>query len=460
MISLKTFDIVVLGGGPGGYVAAIKAAQLGAKVALIEKEVVGGICLNHGCIPTKALLKNAKVYKTIQHAVDYGVVLNGEFTFDWSLMLKRKDAVVKRLTMGVSGLLKKNGVEVIQGLGKVLSSTKIEVNSETIETKHLILATGASPVIPPIPGLKEAYEKEIAVTSRELLQIKEAPKKLIIIGGGVIGVEFATIFSSLGSEVTIIEKLDGILPTVDDDIRNQYQKILKREGIQIFVNAEVKAVKDTEVTYSLDGKDVSIKGDTILVSVGMRPNSQGLESLNLKMDRAAIQTDEHLETSTKGVFAIGDVNGKYMLAHVASAEGIVAAEYIMGKKDAKMRYDRVPNAVYGSPEIASIGLTEKEVKEKGIPYKVSTFPLVAIGKALADNEKDGFIKLIVSEKYKEVLGGHILAYGASDLIAELGVTMNLEGTAYEIAHTIHPHPTLSEMIMEAAHGAIDKPIHM
>ena len=459
-MNLKSYDIIVLGGGPGGYVAAIKAAQLGGKVALIEKEVVGGICLNHGCIPTKTLLKNAKVYKTIKHASEYGIVLGGDVSFDWSLMLKRKDSVVRRLTTGVSGLLKKNGVDVISGFGKVLSATKVEVNGEVFETKNLILATGASPIIPPIPGLKEAYEHKIAVTSRELLAIKDAPKKLVIIGGGVIGVEFATIFSSLGSDVTIIEKLDGIIPMMDDDIRSQYQKILKREGIKIFVNAEVKAVKGNEVTYQIDGKDETVTADTILVSVGMRPNSAELEVLNLKMDRAAVVTDEHLETSVKGVYAIGDLNGKYMLAHVASAEGIVCAEYIMGKKDANMRYDRVPNAIYGSPEVASVGLTEKEVKEKGIAYKVSTFPLQASGKALADNEKDGFVKLIVSEKYKEILGAHILSYGASDLIAELGVTMTLEGTANEIAHTIHPHPTLSEIIMEAAHGAVDKPIHM
>jgi dihydrolipoamide dehydrogenase len=456
---MKTYDIIILGSGPGGYVAAIKAAQLGAKVALIEKEDVGGICLNHGCIPTKTLLKNAKVYKTIQHALDYGVIVDGEISFDWTQMLKRKNQVVKRLTTGVSALLKKNGVDVIKGFGKVLSPTKVEVGDETYETKNLVIATGASPIIPPITGLKDAYEKEIAVTYKELLQIKEAPKSLVVIGGGVIGVEFATIFSALGSKVTIIEKMDNILITIDDDIRNAYVKVLKKEGIEIFTGAEVKAVKDHEVTYSFDGKDQKIKADTILVSVGMKPNSQGLESLNLKMDRNAIVTDEHMKTSVDHVYAIGDVNGKYMLAHVASAEGIVAAEHIMGHK-ASMRYDRVPNAVYGSPEIATIGLTEKEAKEKGLKYKVSTFPLAGNGKSLADNEKDGLIKMIVSEKYKEIIGTHILAYNASDLIAEIGVTMELEGTAFEIAKTIHPHPTLSEIVMEAAHGAVDKPIHM
>ena len=456
---MKTYDVLVLGGGPGGYVAAIKSAQLGMKVALVEKEVVGGICLNHGCIPTKTLLKNAKVYQYVSHALEYGVLIDGKITFDWKAMLKRKDTVVKRLTTGVAGLLKKNGVEVYQGLGKVLSPTEVEVNGEKLVTKNLVLATGASPIIPPIPGLKEAYEKGFAVTSRELLKIEDAPKNLVIIGGGVIGVEFATIFSSLGSKVTIIEKLDGILPMMDDDIRSAYAKSLKKLGIDIYINAEVKEVKNNQVTYVLDGNSQNIEADTILVSVGMRPNTQGLEVLNLEMDRSAVKTNEFLETNQKGVYAIGDLNGKYMLAHVASAEGIIVSERIHGK-DVKMDYTRVPNAVYGSPEIASIGLTEKEAKERNIAYKVSQFPLIASGKALADNEKDGFVKLIVGEKYKEILGAHILSYNASDLIAEIGVTMTLEGTAYEIASTIHPHPTLSEIIMEAAHGAVDKPIHM
>lgn len=456
---MTTYDVLILGGGPGGYVAAIKAAQNGLKTALIEKEVVGGICLNHGCIPTKALLKSAKVYKQFLHAKDYGITLDGQVDFDWTNMLKRKDKVVKQLTGGVSGLLKKNGVDVYYGMGEVISSTQVKVNDETINTKHLILATGASPVVPPIPGLKEAYEQGIAVTSRELLQIEKAPKKLVIIGGGVIGVEFATIFNSLGSEVTILEMQPGILPPMDDDIRTQYTKILKREGINVLTSAEVKSVDGKKVTYQLDGKTESITGDTVLVAVGMKANSKGLEALNLKMNRANVDTNDRLETSVPGVYAIGDLNGKYMLAHVASHEGIIAVENILGH-DKTMNYDIVPNAVYGSPEIAMIGKTERALKEEKIAYKVSKFPLVGNGKSLADGEHDGFIKLLVSEQYKEVLGAHILAYHASDLVAELGVTMTLEGTAYEIADTIHPHPTLSEIIMEAAEGAISKPIHI
>lgn len=456
---MATYDVLILGGGPGGYVAAIKAAQNGLKTALIEKEVVGGICLNHGCIPTKALLKSAKVYKQFKHAADYGITLKGDVDFDWTSMMKRKDKVVKQLTGGVAGLLKKNGVEVFNGFGEVLSSTKVKVNEQTLETKNLILATGASPFIPPIDGLKEAFDKGIAVTSRELLQIKKAPKSLVIIGGGVIGVEFATIFGALGSKVTIIEMMDGILPPMDDDIRKAYTKLLQRDGIDILTSAEVKSVEGKKVTYKHDGKDHTISGDTVLVSVGMRANSKGLEKLNLKMDRSAVQTNNCLETSVPHVYAIGDLNGKYMLAHVASHEGIVAIENILGH-DKTMHYDRVPNAVYGSPEIAMIGKTERELKENKVAYKASTFPLVGNGKSLADGQTDGFIKLLVSEKYKEILGVHILAYNASDLIAELGVTMTLEGTAHELADTIHPHPTLSEIIMEAAEGAISKPIHI
>ncbi len=456
---MATYDVLVLGGGPGGYVAAIKAAQNGLKTALVEKEVVGGICLNHGCIPTKALLKSAKVYKQFKHAKDYGITLDGNVDFDWTSMLKRKDKVVKQLTGGVAGLLKKNGVDVIYGYGEVLSSTKVKVNDQTLETKNLILATGASPVVPPIPGLKVAYEKGTAVTSRELLQIEKAPKTLVIIGGGVIGVEFATIFNALGSKVTIIEMQPAILPPMDDAIKTQYTKLLKRSGIDILTSAEVKKVDGGKVTYNLDGKSHQVTGETVLVAVGMRANSKGLEKLNLKMNRANVDTNDKTETNVPHVYAIGDLNGKYMLAHVASHEGIVAVENILGHKKT-MNYDIIPNAVYGSPEIAMIGKTERELKEQNIPYKASTFPLVGNGKSLADGESDGFIKLLVSEKYKEVLGAHILAYNAADLIAELGVTMTLEGTAYEIADTIHPHPTLSEIVMEAAEGAIDKPIHI
>lgn len=456
---MKTYDLIVIGGGPGGYVAAIKAAQLNAKVALIEKEKVGGICLNHGCIPTKTLLKSTKVYKTLLSAKDYGVLVDGDITFDWTAMVKRKDTVVRRLTAGVGSLLKKNGVDVYDGEGKPVNATKVEVNGETLEAKYLMIATGARPIIPPIPGLKEAMEKEIVITSRELLQIKKAPKSLVVIGGGVIGIEFATMFKQLGSKVIVIEKMPGILPMIDDDVRDAYVKILKKDGVEVLTEAEVVSFEDNKVVYKHNGKDELIEAEKVLLSIGMRPNVEGFESLGIQIERQGIVTNEYLQTTVPNIYAIGDVNGKYMLAHVASAEGIIAAEHMFSERKPKMRYDRVPSAIYGSPEIASIGITEQEAKEKKINYKASTFPLAGNGRALSENEKDGFVKLIVEEGSKEVLGAHILAYNASELIAEIGVTMELEGTAYELGSTIHAHPTLSEIIMEAAHGAIDKPIH-
>ncbi|CCV63731.1 Dihydrolipoyl dehydrogenase (Lpd/PdhD) [Alteracholeplasma palmae J233] len=457
---MKTYDILVLGGGPGGYVAAIKAAQLGAKVALVEKEVVGGICLNHGCIPTKTFLKSAKTFKTLQHSEDYGITKSGEVNFDWTKIVARKDGVVKQLTGGVAFLLKKNGVDVYNGYGEVLSPTQVKVGNETLEAKNLVLATGASAIVPPIPGVKEAYEKGTVVTSRELLNVKTAPKTLVIVGGGVIGVEFATVFNSFGSKVVIVEKMDGILPTMDDDVRTAYTKRLKADGIEVLTGAEVKSVDGKKLTYNLNGKDVTIDSDLILMAVGTRANSQGFEKLNLTMDRANVVTNEYLQTNVPNVYAIGDLNGKFMLAHVASHEGIIAVEHALKKGHTKMRYDRIPSCIYGSPEIAAIGLTEKEAKEKGLDYKVSKVPLAAVGKALADGEKEGFVKLIVDKKYLEVIGAHIYAYNATELISEYATAMELEGTAYEIAHAIHPHPTLSELTMEAALGAIDKPIHI
>lgn len=457
---MKNYDILIIGAGPGGYVAAIKAAQLGAKVAIIEKEAMGGICLNHGCIPTKTFLKSAKVYKEVKQAKDYGVLVSGDVSFSWTKMMERKNKVVNQLTTGVAYLLKKNKVDVYQGLAEVVSKSEIKVGAETLFTKNLIIATGATAIVPPIPGVKEAYEKGIVVTSRELLQINEAPKSLIIVGGGVIGVEFATLFSSLGSKVTIIEKMPGILPTIDDSVREAYVKILKNDGIEILTSAEVKSVHNKDLTYLLDGKEVKISADTILLSVGTKANTQGLEKLNLNIERGNVITNEFLETNIKNVYAIGDVNGKFMLAHTASHEGIIAVERIINQTTKGIHYGRIPQCIYGAPEIASIGLTEKEAKDQNLDYKVSTFPLAGNGKALADNEKDGFIKMIVDQKYKEILGVHIFAYNATDMIAEIALSMELEGTTHEIAHTVHPHPTLSEIVHEAALGDIAKAIHI
>lgn len=454
---MKNYDIIVLGGGPGGYVAAIKAAQLKKKVAVIEKEVLGGICLNHGCIPTKAMLKSAKTYDLFKNAKEYGIVVDSSLvSFDLNDIITRKDGIVKRLTGGVQMLLKKNGVDVYNGYGEVVSATQIKVNNETLNTKNLIIATGGTAIVPPIPGAKEAYEKGFAVTSRELLNVTDAPKKMVVVGGGVIGVEFATIFNSLGTEVTIIEMADSIITPMDDDVIDTYTKQLTKEGIKIITKAAVKNIGTKDVTYELDGKQVKLDTDLVLIAVGIGPNVEAVKNLNLELKGRGIKVDPRMETSVKGVYAIGDVTGEHMLAHVASAEGIIAVENILGGNK-EINYNQIPAAIYGSPEIAMIGLTERDAKAQGIKYTVSKFPLAGNGKALADGESVGFIKLIKGAELDDIIGAHIFAYNAVDMIGEFGVAMRLEGTNFEIAETVHAHPSLSEIIMEAA---MDKPIHM
>lgn len=457
---MKKYDIVVIGAGPGGYVAAIKAGQLGAKVAIIEKNAIGGVCLNIGCIPTKALIKSARVYQEVLNSEEFGITLDQKSVkVDIEKVVKRKDIVVKKLTTGVAMLLKKNKVDIITGEAKIVDKNNIEVNGETIQTNNIIIATGASPVIPPIPGVKEGIESGLILTSKEALSLNKIPTNLVVVGGGVIGIEFATIYASFGSNVTVIEMADNILVNIDDEVRTAYLKSLKKQNINVITKGAVTKVEKDKVIYTLDGKNHEVPADKVLMSVGMRPNTKGLEHLGFEITRQGITTNEKLETTVKGIYAIGDVNGKYMLAHVASAEGIIAAENIMGK-NALMDYNKVPSGIYGTPEIANVGLTEQQAKQQGIDYIVSKFPLVANGKSLAEGEVDGFIKIIANKKYNEIIGVHILAPHATDLISEAVVLMELEGTAYELAKAIHPHPTLSESIMEAAHGIIDKPIHM
>ncbi|HHT55953.1 MAG TPA: dihydrolipoyl dehydrogenase, partial [Acholeplasma sp.] len=366
---MKNYDIVVLGGGPGGYVAAIRAAQLGKKVAVVEKENIGGICLNHGCIPTKALLKSSKTYEMFLNAEKYGLKIDkSAITYDMKEIIKRKDGVVKQLTGGVSFLLKKNKVDVFDGYGEVLSPTEIKVNNETLKAKNLIIATGGTAIVPGIPGAKESYEKGFAVTSKELLTVTNVPKELVIIGGGVIGNEFASVFNSLGSKVTIVEMAPNIIGTMDQDVIDAYTKKLEKDGITIITSAAVNNVGTKDVSYEKDGKTYKVPADLVLIAVGIAPNTDAVSKLGLEMDGRAIKTNNKLETSVKGVYAIGDVNGKFMLAHVASAEGMIAAENIALNANKEMNYDQIPSAIYGSPEIAMIGVTEKQAKEKGLKY--------------------------------------------------------------------------------------------
>ena len=457
---MQSFDIVIVGGGPGGYVAAIKAGQLGYKVAVIERENVGGVCLNWGCIPTKTLLKSAKVFEQFKHAKDYGIdVKPDSFSANFPDMIKRKDSVVRRLTGGVAALLKKNGATLIKGFGEVVDANHVKVGEETIEAKFIILATGASVIMPPIPGLQEGFDAGFVLTSKEILDLKTLPSSLVIVGGGVIGLEFATIFSSLGTKVTVIEKQPTILSSVDEEIRGLFFKKISKDGVQIFTNATVTSIGQGTVTYELDGKATEVKVDKVLMAVGMKPNTKSFASLNLAMEKAGVQVNERMQTSLSNVYAIGDVTGKFMLAHVASHAGLVAIDHIHGGH-AVMDYRTIPSGIYTFPEIAMVGLTEQDAKAQGIDYKVSTFPVMANGKAMGENEKDGLVKIIVSKPYNEIIGVHIMASAATEMITEATLAINLEATAEELVHTIHPHPTLAEMMMEAAHGIIDKPIHI
>lgn len=457
---MQNFDVLIIGGGPGGYVAAIKAGQLGLKVAVIEKDNVGGVCLNWGCIPTKTLLKSAKVFEQFKHAKDYGIDVKPDaFSANFPDMVKRKDSVVRRLTGGVAALLKKNGATLIKGYAEVIDANHVKVGEETYETKNLILATGASVIMPPITGLKEAFETGFVLTSKEILDLKTLPQSLVIVGGGVIGLEFATIFNSLGTKVTVIERLPTILSSVDEELRGLFQKKITKDGIQLITSASVHTIGSKSVSYELDGKTIEIQTEKVLMAVGMKPNTNSFASLNLAMEKAGVQVNEHMQTSIPNVYAIGDVTGKYMLAHVASHAGLVAIDHIQGK-DSKMDYHAIPSGIYTFPEIAMVGVTEQEAKAKGLDYKVSTFPLAANGKAMGENEKDGLVKIIVSKPYHEIIGVHIMAPSATEMITEASLAINLEATAEELVHTIHPHPTLAEMMMEAAHGIIDKPIHI
>lgn len=457
---MKEYDIVVLGGGPGGYVAAIKAAQLGAKTALIEKEKVGGVCLNIGCIPTKTLLRSAKVYEDLMNSEKFGIDIldKSSVKINWPNMQKRKDGIVNKLTGGVKILLKQNGVDVYDGFGEALDKNTIKVNDETIKTKNLIVATGSSTAIPKTPGLIEAFEKGYAITSTEALSLDNVPKDFIVIGGGVVGVEFAALYNALGSNVTILQR-SQILRTLDKDVRETLERILKNKGINLVYGVDIERYENNNIICKVNGEAKTFSADKILISMGRTPNLKGIEKLNLDIQKGAIVTDEGLRTNIPGVYAIGDVNGKYMLAHVASAEGIIAVENIMGKNE-KINYDKVPSCIYTFPEVGVVGLTEEEAIKRGHKVITSSFPMTANGKAMAEGDTDGFVKIVADEKYGEVLGVHIIAVHATDMIAEAVTTMELEGTVYDLAKAVHPHPTLSEVMMEAAHGAIGKPIHI
>ena len=449
-------DVVVIGGGPGGYVAAIHAAQLGKKVTLVEKKKLGGTCLNVGCIPTKALLKNAKVLNDVKKAAARGLLVEKP-TVDMPAVVKMREAVSAQLVGGVGALLGANGVKVVNGEAKVLSANRLVVGDEEIEFDSLVIATGSSNFIPGVPGLDHA---EIC-TSTEMLSQESVPESLLIIGGGVIGCEFATIYSRFGTKVTIVEMLPALMPAMDAEISSTLARSFKRDGIVVKTGCKVTAVEkiDNGFAVSISGsKDEVVEVEKVMVSVGRTPNLAGLEAVNLEKNGSYIAVNEKMQTSIPHIYAIGDVTGINQLAHVASAQGLVAAENIAGKS-AKMCYDIIPNSIYIIPEIGSVGLTEAEAKATGKELTVAKFPMMACGKAVATGETDGFTKLIAEKESGKLLGCHIIGSGASYLVSEAAAVLQAGGTLEDIANTVHAHPTESETIMEAAHLALGYPIH-
>ena len=459
---MDNYDVIVIGGGPGGYVSAIKAAQLGKTVAVIEDGNLGGVCLNWGCIPTKTMLTTAKHYKNILGAEEFAIegIDPEKLTVNWTALIERKQNVVDKLINGIRMLFKKNKVELIEGFATVKDKTTVEVNGKTLKTKNIIIATGVSEDYPEIAGLKEMNEKGKIVYSKSTFELPEIPKDIVIIAGNQYSIEFANLFNLLGSNVTMVYKEDRILPHVEKEMAKTLERQLKKDGVKFVSGATFKSIGEDGLVVEQKGKNKVLKADKYLISWGSKPNAKGLEALSLKRDKNGfIETDEKMMTNREGVYAIGDVNGKYRLAHVASAEGIIAAENIAGK-DSKMDYHLVPLLIYTSPELASVGITEEIAKERGMDVTVSKFPLAANGKAMSEGDTVGFIKVISDNKYGELVGTHIMSDNADNMISSAVSIMQLEGTVYDMAKTILPHPTTSEIFMEAAFGAIDKPIHM
>lgn len=461
------FDIIVLGSGPGGYVTAIRASQLGFKVAVVEKENLGGICLNWGCIPTKALLKSAQVFDYLKHASDYGLTIDGTVDKDFNAVIDRSRGVASDMSKGVQFLMKKNKIEVIDGFGKVKPGKKVDVTDKDgkvteISADHIIIATGARSR--ELPNLPQDGKKVIGY--RQALTLTEQPKKMIVVGSGAIGVEFAHFYNSMGTDVTIVEFMPNIVPVEDEDISKQFERSLKKSGIKIMTNSSVESV-DTSGTgvkatvKTAKGEEI-LEADILLSAVGIKSNIEniGLEEVGIATDRDKILVNDFYQTNIPGYYAIGDVVPGQALAHVASAEGILCVEKIAGLHVEALDYGNIPGCTYATPEIASVGMTEKKAKEAGYDIKVGKFPFSASGKAKAAGTPDGFVKVIFDAKYGEWLGCHMIGAGVTDMIAEAVVARKLETTGYEVLKAVHPHPTMSEAVMEAVAAAYDEVIHL
>jgi len=451
---MNTKEIVIIGGGPGGYVAAIKAAQLGGKVTLIEKEELGGTCLNCGCIPTKVLLRGVELLESVEGGKDYGIQA-GEVSVDFAKLISRKDRAVKNLVSGVAGLMKSNKIEVIKGKANLLSGGKIQVEkgkqTTTLQAGKIILATGSVSARPDIPGI----DLPGVIDSTGALQLKRVPNSMVIIGAGVIGLEFGNIFAALRSKVTILELLPQIIPIEDGEIASALEESLKRYKIQIFTGTQVKEItkakENLKVKALCQEGEKEFEAEVVLVAVGRKPNVEdlGLEQAGVRYDKKGIEINSRMETNIPGIYAIGDITGQLLLAHVASAQGEVAGENTM-MRDTEFDSRVVPRCIYTLPEVASVGFTEKEAKENGYTIKVGRFPFTANGKAAILGERSGFVKIIADAKYGEILGVHILGPHATDLIGEAVLAMRMEAVAEDIGQMIHPHPTLTEALKEAA----------
>jgi dihydrolipoamide dehydrogenase len=463
---MSKFDIIVLGSGPGGYVTAIRASQLGFKTAIIEKESLGGVCLNWGCIPTKALLKSAQVFEYLKHADDYGLTIES-YDKDFDAVVNRSRNVAGTMSKGVQFLMKKNKIEVIMGYGSLKAGKKVAVSNEdgtetVYEANHIIIATGAR--ARELPSLPQDGKKVIGY--REAMTLPKQPKKLIVVGSGAIGVEFAYFYNAMGTNVTLVEYMPRIVPVEDEEISKQMERSFTKSGIKVMTTAEVTKVdssgKGVKATVKTDKGEEVLSADIVLSAVGIKTNIEniGLEDLGIATDRDKIIVNDFYQTNLPGYYAIGDVTSGQALAHVASAEGILCVEKIAGQHVEPIDYNNVPGCTYCFPEVASVGYTEEQAKEKGFEIKVGKFPFTASGKAQTGGHTDGFVKVIFDAKYGEWLGCHMIGAGVTDMIAEAVVGRKLETTAHEILKAVHPHPTMSEAVMEAVAAAYDEVIHI
>jgi len=463
---LADFEILVIGAGPGGYVAAIRSAQLGFSTAIVERETVGGICLNWGCIPSKSLLRNAEVLNLVKDAEKFGISFDN-LSYDFGKAIDRSRQVVRRLTTGVGYLLKKNNVEHIVGSATFVDAHTIQIGTatgenRTVSAENIIIATGARQrEIPTLP-----IDHNVVITSRDALEMREIPNRVVVIGGGATGAEFSHVYRSYGSEVTIVELMDRIVPNEDQEISEVLDKSFRDQGIELRTSASVEAIEINgdiaTVKISENGNNSVIECDKVLVAVGVQGNTDGigLEQVGVATDRTFITVGENLETNVSGVYAIGDVTGRMLLAHVASAQAVTAIEYIAGLNPPQIDYSLMPRAIYCKPQVASFGLTESQARDQGIKIKIGKFPFTASGKAIALGETDGMVKLVVDEEIGEIIGAHMIGAEVTELLGELSITKMLEGTATELGWLVHPHPTISEMIKEAALDTVGEAIHV